>query len=514
MTVTITDAEAAHLELTIERLEEALSDAQLMLSREDIGWASLTGDVTNSGTIPREVIKGKTVQARVHAIMDPLIRRAVALHIGYVWGGGVQIAAKEAADGQDVNAVVQGFLTDPSNLPGFTSALAQEGRERAYQTDGETFHALFTSPLSGRVQVRSIPCLEVTDVLTNPEDADEVWFYKREWVSTALTATGATTTTTRESRTTYYPSIWHRPATRVRTINGHEVRWDAPVIHTLVNPNGGRGTPDLMAALAWSTGYKEFLQDWARLVKALSRFAFQATAKTRTGAAAARAAIATAPATTDGQIGATIVTGADQKIEAIGKSGATIDSNSGRPLAALVGAATGLPVTMLLADPGVTGARATAETLDRPLANQIRARRRLHGDLIGQVLDYVIREAVRAPQGALKGRITRDPVTGREFVTLHGGEDYQVEVVWPSLDDVDVKVLMDAIDTADGLDKLPPELLARLSMQALGVEDIDGWMDKVMTDDGQFLPPSVNAQINGPGAAYRAGAGAPPEPAA
>ena len=71
----------------------------------------------------------------------------------------------------------------------------------------------------------------------------------------------------------------------------------------------------------------------------------------------------------------------------------------------------------------------------------------------------------------------------------------------------DVKVLMDAIDTADGMDKLPPELLARMAMQALGVEDVDGWMDKVLTDDGQFLPPSQQGAGSNPYAA-------PPEPAA
>jgi len=509
VTITLTQAQADELELYVERLEEAASDAALLLAREDVGWMSLGGDVGTNGRLPRGVVKAKTVQARLHALMDPLMRRAVALHVGYVWGGGVQVAAKERKDGQDVNAVVQGFLEDPSNLPGFTSASAQEARERALQTDGETFHALITSPLSGRVQVRSIPCLEVADVITNPEDAEEVWFYKRTYTTTVLRAQGASTVRATEERTTYYPSLWHRPATRPRSIDGHEVRWDSPVIHTMVNPNGGRGTPDLMAALVWSIAYKDFMQDWARLVKALSRFAFQATTKTRAGAASARAAIATAPVGTDGQVGATVITGEGQRLEAIGKSGATIDSNSGRPLAALAAAGVGLPVTMLLADPGVTGARATAETLDRPLRNQINARRRLHGDLIGQVLDYVIRESVRAPQGALKGRIMRDPVTGREVVILTDGENYEVEVTWPSLDDVDVKVLMDAIDTADGMDKLPPLLLARLAMQALAVEDVDGWIAQVQTDDGQFYPPSLRDQIEGPGAAYNDGAPAP-----
>jgi len=514
VTITLTDADAAAIDLHIETLEEALFDARHLLAGEDVGWTLIGDNLSETGGLPREYVKSRVVQCRVHALLDPLIRRGVLLHVGYVWGGGAQIAVKNPKGGQDVNGIVQAFLDDPSNLASFTSASAREESERSLQTDGELFHALITSPLTGRVQVRAIPALQVTDIITNPEDADEVWFFKRVHTAKVLRAQGIDTVTATEQRTTYYPHIWHRPATRARTINGHEVRWDAPVIHTKVNASGGRGTPDVLAALPWSVGYKELLGDWTRLVKALSRFAFQTTAKTKAGAASTRAAITTGAVGSNGQVGQTAITPEGQRLEAIGKSGATIDLNAGRPIAAMVAAALGFPVTMLLADPGVTGARATAETLDTPLRNTINARRRLHSDLHGQVLEYVIREAVRAPQGALKGRIVRDPVTGRELVTLLNDEDYEVEVTFPSLDDIDVKVLTDAIATADGMDKLPPELLARLAMQALGVDDIDGWMDKVLTDDGEFLPPSLHAQISGPGAAYGAGVGAPPEPAA
>ncbi|WP_319580514.1 hypothetical protein [uncultured Methanospirillum sp.] len=41
------------------------------------------------------------------------------------------------------------------------------------------------------------------------------------------------------------------------------------------------GVSEVYTAIDWSKGYKEFLEDWMRLVKAYSRFAWNATIKGR-----------------------------------------------------------------------------------------------------------------------------------------------------------------------------------------------------------------------------------------
>lgn len=504
-TVTLPVSDVASLENLVETLEESLLDAQRLLAADDYGWAKV-GDLGTGEVIPRENVRQVCRLARVMAIADPLIRRSVALHVAYVWSTGVTIAAKqEQGTEQDVNAVVQAFLDDPLNQAAFTSPQAREQLERKLHTDGEFFHALVTSPLTGRVQVREIPAGEVDDIVTNPEDTVDVWFYKRTFTAKRLTAQGAATVTSSATETVYYPDINYRPRLRPRTIDGHEVRWDSPVVHTKVNPSGGRGTPDLYAALPWARGYKGFLEDWATLVKALSRFAFRATAKNKPGAAAMRAKIQAAPADGAGQVGQTAITAEGQTFEAIGKSGATIDSESGRPLAAMVAAATNIPVTMLLADPGITGARATAETLDRPMFEIIRARRTLHAGLIRDVLGHVIREAVRSPRGPLKGKVMRDDATGQEVVTLAGEQDVRFDVDFPKLDKVDVKTLMEAISKADSLDKLPSLLVARLAMLALDVDDVDDWLQQVTDADGNFVPPADGEAAASALAAVQAG---------
>ena len=479
-----TETDLAQYEDYIEVLEESLADAQLAL--EDRGWLQL--GVNADSIFSSQAMQRTRGLARVMAIADPLVRRGVNLRIAYVWGSGCTIAARqEDQTEQDLNAVVQAFLDDPSNEATFTSSQAREELERALATDGEAFHCLPTSPLSGRVQVRLIPTDEVEDIITNPEDSSDPWFYKRLYTSTTVQPGSGSTVTAQSTRRVLYPAVGYWPKMRPRTIDGLEVHWDKPVIHTAVNrPHGGkRGVGDVYAALPWARGYKDFLEDWAKLVKALSKLAFKATAKGR-NAAQVRGALTARPA--DG-VGGTVVMGEGQSIEAIGKSGATIDSGSGRPLAAMVAAALDIPVTMLLADPGVTGARATAETLDKPLELIAGMRRDLHAALIRKVLGYVIDQAVKAPQGPLRGTRTVDQVTGREVVRLAGDQDRTIDVEWPDLSSTSVDVLMKAIVEADGTGKIPPLTIARLILSALEVQDPDEILEQLVDDQGNFVYP-------------------------
>lgn len=493
-TVTLPRHELAQLEHLVESLEEAALDAQRLLSAEDRGWARLaSGD--GADVIDRATIMQVAAVARINAVADPLIKRGVNLRIAYL--GSPAVSAPSSDDGQDLNAVVQAFWDDPENAETFTSVQACAERERARNTDGNTFHALPTDPRTGRVRVRIIPPAQIVDIITDPEDAATPWLYKRQYTTKRITQNAlGTTSTVTQSRIVFYPDVNFRPATRARTIDGHPVEWDKPVVHTAVNRVGDTrwGVPDVLAALPWAAGYKDFLQDWAKLHKALATVAFRATAKTRRGAAQVRERFATAPV--DGQVGQVAVTGEGQTFEAVSKSGATIDAGSSRPLAGQVASALDLPVTMLLSDPGVTGARATAETLDRPLELERLMRRAVDTDLIRTILGHVIREAVRAPGGALRGTILRDPGSQREIIDLAGDQQHDITVDWPSLEKIDVKTWLEALQIAEGLDVVDPLTIARLVLVALGVDDVDGELEAVKDDDGNFAPPSQTTAAN------------------
>lgn len=468
---------------TNEILVESLVDAQLAL--EDRGWRALT--MTTATEFTNDGLHRAAEIGRAMVVTNPLIRRGVNLRIAYIWGSGCQITAicDDADLTDDVNTVVQDFLDDEGNRSAFTGEQAQEELERALASDGNVFLALPTAPLTGRVQVRSIGFSEITDVICNPEDRDDPWFYKRTWATTSVAATGAKAST----NTAYYPALGFRPRQRPKKVNGVEVRWDTPVLHVSVNRLDGWsfGLGDVYTAMPLARAYSEFLRDWAGLVRALSKFAWRVSSGK--ASQASRAASRIREALPDLEAGATAAT-AGSTLEAIPKSGATIDSESGRPLAAVVAASLDVPVTMLLGDPGTTGARATAETLDQPMRLAMGARRRRWSEAYRRIGGYVIGESIRAPRGALRGTVRIDE-HGRETITLAGDVKATVQTDWPSLDDTDVPATIKAIVEADGTRKLPPLTIARLLLSALDVDDADDVIDQLTDDNGEWIDPDM-----------------------
>lgn len=481
-----------------EFLVESLADAQLAI--EDQGWTRVGRALDHE--FSREGLGRIARVAQAMAVTNVLIRRGINLRCAYVWGGGVQLTGRH----DTVSAVLAGFVEDPGNQAAVFGEQACEENERSLSTDGNVFVAAVTAPRTGRVQVRTIPFAEVVDVLRNPDDRDDPWFYKRTWSAEIVTSIrdadgGLRTATETKTQTIWYPALGHRPQTRPRSIDGHEVRWDSPVLQVSVNRlNGWKfGVGDVYTAMPWARAYAEFLRDWALLMKSLAKFAWRQTSK-GSKAATAAAKLRTVLPDPNAGAGSAVVGTPDVTLEAIPKSGATLDSESGRPLASMVAAAFDVPVTGLLGDPGVTGARATAETLDNPTELAMMARRRRWTQALQRLCWHVIVEAVRAPQGPLRGTVIRDEL-GREQVKLapvDGVEvDPGVDVTWPDLTDENVKEAVDAVVAADGTGKLPGEVVARLLLQTLGVDDVDAVLDGMRDADGNWVDPELAAALQG-----------------
>lgn len=471
--------------------QEALADLALQL--EDRGWRSLAHGVADEFTA--EGRRRVSEACRTMAVSNPLIKRGLIVRIGYIWGQGVEVEGRVDGDdttAEDVNALLVAFNED--NERSLTGAQAREELERAQGTDGEVYLACFTSPLTGRVQVRSTPASEIVDIICNPDDSDDPWFYVREYVETVLEEgySAGTTRARRQTRKVAYPALGFRPATRIKTLNGWPVQWDAPILHVPVNRLDGwqHGIPDAYVAIAYARMYRDFLVDWAGLTKSLSKIAWRATGDTRGRAAKAAAA---ARATVD-VAGQTVTAGPGNGFEAVSKSGATIDSDSGRPLAAMVAAGLGIPVTTLLADPGVTGARAVAETLDKPTILEMGMRRLLWQSALTRIYRHVIASAVEAPRGRLSGT-TRIDDWGRKHTLIEGGVEPVLEFTWPPLADMDPVKLVQAIVSADDTGKMPPLTTARLLLQVLGVKDVDDTLRAagMVDDEGQWIDPEVTA---------------------
>jgi hypothetical protein len=448
-------------------LEETITELELAL--EDVGWRRLIANGDHEFT--REGLRTISRMSQLYAVKNPLIRRGLGLRVYYVWGQGVSIAARD----EQVNAVVQAFLDDEGNQAELTGHQAKEDKERALGTDGNLFFTLFTNPTTGRVQVRSIPFDEIEDVIRNPEDKRETWYYKRQWTHDDFNHETGTTTT--KTLVTWYPDFRYRPKIRPQSIGGHPVKWDAPVMHVKVGGLDGWkfGLAEVYAALDWARAYKEFLDDWKSLTKSLSRYAWRATTKGSKVSDLRRTVTAArndpARSSNPAAAGAVFASTSDTELSAIPKTGATIDATSGRPLALMVAAALDVPYTQLMGDPDV-GNLATAKTLDRPTELAMLNRQQLWTTILKNLCNYVVDQAVDAPQGPLKGATVTD-TRGLQTTDLEGDLDRTVDVTWPPILETDVKGVIEAITKADSTGKLPPEVTLRLLLNALGVEDAD-----------------------------------------
>ncbi|WP_210651334.1 hypothetical protein [Nocardioides sp. SYSU D00065] len=486
-------------------LRENLADLQLAL--EDKGWDQISSAVQRD--FSPEARKALARICRHMAIANPLLKRGMQIRIGYVWGQGVQVRARAAGEeqAQDVNAVVQGFLD--ANKTTFSGDEAHDQLERGAATEGNVYIACFTSPMTGAVRIRTALADEVVDVITNPDDRDEPWYYVREVPQRIVEKgyqRGATRTRNQIARVAH-PALGYRPQVRPQTLDGMPIRWDAPIKHVKVNPVAGWrfGIPDVYASLAWARAYKDFLVDWAQLTHSLSLIAWQATGGTTSKAQKVAQGIAAAnggngpgvggiPPIGGGQAGQAAVGTPDVRLEAVSKSGATIDADSGKPLAGMAAAGLGLPVTMLLADPGVTGARAVAETLDLPTILEMGMRRLLWQAAFTEVIEYVVDQAAIAPRGPLRGAMSRDE-WGRLQVKLTGDVEKTLDWDWPPLVDVDpvelVKAITASAETTIG--RAVPVVLLRLLLNALGVKDVDEVLEQVTDDEGRLIDPDLVA---------------------
>ena len=454
---------AARLETSLEVMQENMG--RLELAMDNVGWQREA--MSGESEFSREGLRNSALLARVYAVANPLIKRGLGVRCGYIFGEGFQVKS----DNDTVNEVLARMMADGGNQRAVFSATACEENERTLGTDGNLTFAFFANPRTGHIKIRTVSFDELSDVLCNPEDKDDPWFYLREYDKVTINKTGVTI---KERVREYHPALNHRPAAKRRSINNVKVRWDVPFLHVKVNALDGWkfGIGDAYAALPWARTYRDFLADWATLVKALSQFAFKISGGSAGKADQLRQAIARATAS-GVPVGSTAALDAGTQMEAIPKTGATIDSESGKPIAAMVAAALGIPVTVLLGDPGQTGARAVAETLDTPTVNEMQRRRRVWDDAFMQMATYAIRWAVISPEGGLNGTITRDKWSDEEVITLRGKNKASVQVVWPSLADTSTAAAIQSIVNADGTGKLPPLITLRLMLEALKVPNVE-----------------------------------------
>ena len=473
------------------QLSERLAALEMALETAD--WRRLTMDADNE--FSREGLRLIVELARVMALKNPLVKRGVEVQRLYVWGQGWSV---QAAD-EDINEVLGAFLDDPKNQPEL-SHQARGQKETELQTDGNLFFVLFPNLITGRVRLRSIPFDEVEDIICNPEDSKEPWYYRRLWTQTATD--GSTGSPTTRQMSAYYPDWRYTPAIKPATLGALPVRWSSPICHIRGSAgysNWKFGCSEIYASIDWARAYKEFLEDWASIVRAYRRFAFQlSTPGGKQGIAAAKAKLGSTYGSggTGGEtnpppvVGSTFITGGEASLTPVRTSGATVAAEDGRRLLLMVAASVGLPETFF-GDVSV-GTLATAESLDRPTELAMRDRQTLWMSIYTALFEYVLLWAVKAQQGPLRalGTVQTTVEDGQlsERVVWNDSIDPHIDIDFPPIVAGNMAERVQAIVSAATLDGQPAAgtldlpTVTRLVLSALGEDDIDQMMARLFPD--------------------------------
>jgi hypothetical protein len=416
------------------------------------------------------------------------------------------------AENEAVNDVVQRFLDDRRNQAEMFGHQAMLLKETELTLFGNLFFVFFTDTRTGRVVLRTIPMDEITEIVADPQDAKAPRYYKRVWTETGYDAAGMATYA---AKMAYYPDWCYRPTPKPDSMAGIPIMWDMPVYHVKVGalPDMQFGVSEVYAALDWAKAYTKFLEDWATITRAYSRFAWQL--KVPGGAtqiAAAKAKLNTTVTDSESETnpppitGSTFIAGAGTDMQPVRTAGATVSMEDGRRLMLMVAATVGLPESFF-GDVSV-GTLATARSLDRPTELKMRNRQSLWENIFTDIFQYVLEQAVRAR--VLHGVVIEDE-DGVPILDLGQTDDGKgnmvdidntVRVTFPPVLEHDVQASVQAITQAATLGgagvlagTIDQETVSRMLLTALGERDIDATLEAMYPEVPEEQPSTAAVQV-------------------
>lgn len=328
----------------IELLKETLHSRALEL--DDAQWTLLSGLANWSASddgLTLDDIHRVSPRLREMSSTNPWHIRGQQLRHSYVFGRGMQTV--------DSTVRVDNILKRPENKRVLFSVDGYFQANAACFNEGQ--YIVFYNRDDKRF--RSIPFSRISGVITHPDDDAEIWFVRYD------------RRTQDDVKPVWVPTGLRRRAGSVpRTVNqGEPVAKETTAYIRRSNHQTGWtwGVPDSLGAMVWTEAYSQYLQGNARLVQALSRFAWTITQKTQGGVKAAAAQVRK-PGEGNGD---TTILAAGNTLASVGVPSAQVNMNNGQPLAAAIAASMGVPVIALLSSPGATGGSyGAAETLSDP----------------------------------------------------------------------------------------------------------------------------------------------------
>ena len=486
-------------------VKESLVDIEM--ARDRAGWMKL--GAFNRQEFSKDFLNQIYSDAVTSYIKNPITKNGVNVKGNYVFGQGLTITGES----DEVDKLWQLFWNHPANRAEFTTPEALFLKEVDLELEGNLFLALFTAPSTGAVKIRSIISSEIVDIITNPGDAKEPWFYHREWSERRMSDNGMWQDS--KPQKALYPAWNFRPKSKPPMMWGIEVMWNSPIYHVKVGGTSHMrfGVSEPFASLDWSKAYKEAMEDYATVRSSHVRFAWQTTVKGgATGVAAMKAKLGTTygSASTDSETNPSPVAGATAisaegmaQLQVMRTAGAQSAPEEARMLMVMAAAGFGLPYSILSGDADKSNL-ATAKSLDRPTELGMQMRRMVWTTIFTDINTYLLRASVGAPNGVVKGKITTDE-WGAETVDLSKDSDGEpiptgITVNWPPILEHDAAETVKAIVMAATLDGKPDagvfdiETIIRLLGNAVGVDNINTVIDDMLARADEAPPAESTAE--------------------
>ncbi len=352
-----------------EIIREATQQVEDQLKLEDKGWLNLSQTTGEVVTEAERVLNVKL--SRLYYTKDPLGAQSVRLWTDYTFGPGLTWKAKD----DQTQKVLTAFWNAPINQP----VLSVRGQRKSSDkdlVDGEIFFALFLGA-KGQAAIRRIDPLEITEIITDPDDVENVLYYKRLWSDRLSTP-----------HTSIYRSTTNIKGEPTTDLQGQTVSHtdDALVYHLTFRTITQRGNPLLLPALDWIKQYRRFLASRIAIMLALARFAW------KTKVAGGQTAVNAIKAITDDKE----INAGSQLLENMGSdtqpiktdSGARNAYQDGRQIKLQVAAAVGIP-EQYFGDISI-GNLATAKTVELPMMKMFQSYQAVWADTYRDIFQLVL----------------------------------------------------------------------------------------------------------------------------
>jgi hypothetical protein len=472
----------------VVQLRERLAELELAL--EDRGWKRQLALADTE--FSRYGIQQIILICRLMRIKNPIIQRGILVSAFYVFARGVKVTS----DDKTANEVLTSFFNDPRNqsVIGHTALVKKEASKF---TDGNIFWAFFTDVADGSTVVRTIDPIEITEIITDPDDAGVPWYYHRRWAQQRFDEkTGIRQPVMQDA---WYVAMGHEPPSGVTAINQVKIMVDesglfVPILH---DKDGELekwhfGCPRAYAAVDWARAGKEMLENYCTVLKAASRLTQQIKTK---GGAPAIANLKQAFATTlasDGSnpeqnpppnTASTWISGPGTEYSPIKTNGITTGPDEGRRVFLMAYMVFGL-AEHFFADIN-SGNLATATSLDRPTELMFSDRQGQWTGTFVRMSQFVLERSLKAPKGRLREAFA-------ERAAQPKVQDIPINVNWPPIIEGDIPALMGALIEALTLNGFEPTgidqktgIKAALSMVAAfaNIEiDVEGIIEEMFPD--------------------------------